>query len=341
MKTHLIGICLFVGLLFGACNKDKEDDPMVIRTDGLELLIQNEYTTPPAKVSVFFKVQEKDGTPVAGLLDSDFSIFEKGRNDDDARLISSDEGARQIAPRAQLFAYNTLLILDLSGSVTNNNLPQLKEASKQFVRAIIPENNDQSIKISVHWFDGENRLHKLTDFLGNRLALSTAIDAITPDISSDNSTDLFGAVIKGIDVVQEALYENDDRITAASMVVFTDGTDQAARHTREQAYEGVEAAKERMTFYTIGLGSEIDEDVLSKIGVNSFEFASNTEKLIETFERIARRVSDDANSYYLFEYCSPKRNGVNNLTLEAIKGNKKGSTNTTFNAGGFSGGCSL
>lgn len=340
MKPHILGITLLIALLFVSCKKDK-DDPMVIRTDGLEILIQDEYTTPPAKVSVFFKVQKKDGTPVAGLLDSDFSIYEKGRNDDVERLISSDEGERQISPRAQLFAYNTLLILDLSGSVTNNNLPELKEASKQFIRAIIPEGDDNAIKISVRWFDGENVLHKLTDFSGDVTTLNAAIDGITADISSDNSTDLFGAVIKGVDVVSEALYENDDRITAASIVVFTDGTDQAARHTREQAYESVDGAKDQMTFYTIGLGSEIDESVLSRIGVNSFEFASNTEKLIETFDRIAGRVSDDANSYYLFEYCSPKRNGVNELKLEAIQDNLKGSANTTFNAGGFSGGCSL
>ncbi len=341
MKTQLLGITLLVGLLFVSCKKDKDDDPMVIRTDGLEILIQEEYTTPPAKVSVFFKVQKKDGTPVAGLIDSDFSIYEKGRNDDAERLISSDEGERQISPRAQLFAYNTLLILDLSGSVTNNNLPQLKEASKQFIDAVIPDDNDGAINISVRWFDGENRLHKLTDFLGERAPLKAAIDGIMPDISTDNSTDLFGAVIKGIEVVNEVEYQNDDRISAASMIVFTDGTDQAARHTREQAYESVNAAKDRMTFYTIGLGSEIDESVLTNIGVNSFEFASNTDKLIETFARIASRVSDEANSYYLFEYCSPKRNGVNELKIEALKDNLKGTANTTFNAGGFTGGCSL
>lgn len=340
MKTHFLGITLFVALLFSACEKETPE-VTVVQNNGLRILIQNEYTTPPAKVSVFFKVEEKDGTPVAGLMDSDFSIYEKGRNDEQTRLISTDEAERQISPRAQLFAYNTLLILDLSASVTNNDLPKLKEASKQFIRAIIPEDNDGSVKIGVSWFDGEDVLHQLTDFSGDVSLLSAAIDGITPDISNDNSTDLFGAVMKGVDSVSEALYQNDDRISAASMVIFTDGTDQAARYSKEQAYEKVNLAKDRMTFYTIGLGSEIDEDVLATIGVNSFEFASDTDKLIETFDRIAQRVSNDANSYYLFEYCSPKRNGTNELTIEALYGMLKGETSTNFVADGFTGGCEL
>ena len=340
MRTRFLGVTLLFALVFASCEKDP---PMVtvVQNNALRILIQNEYTTPPAKVSVFFKVEEKDGTPVAGLVDSDFSIYEKGRNDDATRLISSDEAERQISPRAQLFAYNTLLILDLSASITNNDLPKLKEASKQFVRAVIPEDNDGSIKIGIYWFDGEDVLHQLTDFSGDITLLSEAIDSITPDISSDNSTDLFGAVIKGVDAVNDALYESDDRISAASIVVFTDGTDQAARYSREQAYSKVEEAKERMTFYTIGLGSEIDESVLANIGVNSFEFAANTDKLIETFERIAKRVSDEANSYYLFEYCSPKRNGTNELTIEALLGMLKGEATTEFVADGFGGGCEL
>ncbi|MEM9992029.1 MAG: VWA domain-containing protein, partial [Bacteroidota bacterium] len=338
-KIRFLGIALLLGCLLGAC---KEEEPVTItQHNGLRLLIQNEYTTPPAKVSVFFKVEKKDGSPVAGLLDSDFSIYEKGRNDQAARKISTDEAERQISPRAQLFSYNTLLVLDLSGSVTNNNLPALKEAAKQFIQEVIPENSDGSVRIAIHWFDGEDELHQLTDFLGDADPLFEAIEGISPDISTDNSTDLFGAVLKGIDEVNAASDFNDTRISAASMVVFTDGTDQAARYSKEQAFTKVENFQDEMTFYTIGLGSEIDEEVLTKIGVNSFEFASNTDKLIEVFRRIAQRVSDEANSYYLFEYCSPKRNGMNELTIEVIQGMLRGEETTSFVADRFTGGCSL
>jgi len=149
---------LFIFALgFTACNKDEPKGP--IFTDGLNLIIQNQFESLPAKVSVFFKVETADGEPVAGLTDTDFNILE---ND---KLISADEAARQISPRAQQFAYSTLLILDLSASVTNNNLPRLKEASKQFIKAVIPENNDGSIEIGIAWFDGEDVFINYMTFL--------------------------------------------------------------------------------------------------------------------------------------------------------------------------------
>lgn len=346
MKTLQFGLfALLCATILGiGCSKD-DDDSIVVTPikDGLVLEIQNEFRTLPAKVSVFFKVRKKDGTPVAGLRDSDFTIYEKGRNDEKMRLISIDEARRQISPKGQLFAFSTLLVLDLSGSVTNSNLPDLKDAAKAFINAVMPENNDGSVKMSIMWFDGENKLHELADFTENRTALLNAVNGITPNISTDNSTDLYGAVLKSVDAIDLVLYENDDRISAASVVIFTDGTDQAARYTQKAALDAVANADAHISFHSIGLGSEIDENTLKKIGKNSFAFAENTKKLLETFEKIAQRVSDDANSYYLFEYCSPKRDGsgMNDLKIEAIYQNQKGSVTTKFDATNFTGGCSL
>jgi hypothetical protein len=233
--------------------------------------------------------------------------------------------------------------LDLSASVTNNNLPRLKEAAKLFVTSVLPEGSDGSINISINWFDGEDRLHQLHDFSSDASSLLAAIDSVTPDISTDNSTDLYGAVIKGVSRINSVFseYRNDDIISAASIVVFTDGTDQAARYTEERALEAVANANSRISFYSIGLGSEIDENVLRSIGNNGFAFAENTNQLIETFEQIAGIVSRDANSYYLFEYCSPKRSGQHEVTISATYENLRGAVTTEFNANDFGGGCSL
>ncbi|MEM9847828.1 MAG: VWA domain-containing protein [Bacteroidota bacterium] len=337
MNTRFLFLSLLTTftVLLSSCGNKEVEGP--IFTEGLNLIVQNEFESLPAKVSVFFKVETLDGTPVAGLTESDFTILE---ND---KLISEDEAARQISPRAQRFAYSTLLILDLSASVTNNRLPRLKEAAKLFINSVIPDNSDGSIEVAISWFDGEDKLHELHEFTSNKGALTDAIESITPDISLDNSTDLFGAVIKGVDIIEDVFfeYQNDDRISAASVVVFTDGTDQAARFTEERALQAVLDADESISFYSIGLGNEIDEGVLQRIGRDDFAFAENTNQLIETFERIAGIVSDDANSYYLFEYCSPKRNGQHDVTIEATFENLQGSVTTQFDAAGFGGGCSL
>ncbi|MEN0046985.1 MAG: VWA domain-containing protein [Bacteroidota bacterium] len=334
-RFRIFSVLFILVLAFAACNRDEPKGP--IFTDGLNLIIQNQFESLPAKVSVFFKVETADGEPVAGLTDSDFKILEN------SKLISEDEAARQISPRAQRFSYSTLLILDLSASVTNNNLPRLKEAAKQFIDVVIPDDNDGSIEIGIAWFDGEDVLHQLHDFTSDVNSLTTTIDNISKDISQDNSTDLYGAVIKGVSKINSVFFEfqNDDRISAASVVVFTDGTDQAARYTEERALESVSRADENIAFYSIGLGNEIDESVLTKIGKDGFVFAENTNQLAETFGRIAEIVSKDANSYYLFEYCSPKRSGQHDVTIEATYMNLKGNVTTEFNAAEFGGGCSL
>ena len=60
----------------------------------LLLSIQDQFTTLPGKVSVFFRVTDDLGNPVAGLTASDFTIYEQGRNDDCFNTISSSESPR-------------------------------------------------------------------------------------------------------------------------------------------------------------------------------------------------------------------------------------------------------
>lgn len=328
---------------FSACNKDDGNDITPVLQEGLTVTIQDAFVSQPAKVSVFFKVSKKNGAPVADLQDSDFVIYEKGRNDSKARKISADEAKRQISPNSRIFSYSTLLVLDLSGSVTNNKLSALQSASKEFIQQVLPEAGDTSRQLGIWWFDGEDELHTLVPMTSNKAQLLAAIDAIEPDLSQDRSTDLYGAVIKSTAKAEEILEQRSDIISAASVVIFTDGTDQAARYTEASALNAVNKADKNLTFYTIGLGNEIDESVLKAIGKSSSAFAANTTDLLGKFTEIAQSVYNEAHSYYLFEYCSPKRDGsgTNELTIEAIYNNFKGSAKTTFDATGFTGGCSL
>ena len=349
MKTLQLMFFFLMGfVLLNGCKKDDDTNVWPGQKEGLVLTIQDQYTTLPAKVSVFFKVETNQGEPVAGLTDNDFSIFEKGRNDEAERLISIDEAKRKISSRQQIFVYNTLLILDISGSVSNNYLEELKEASKKFIDAVMPNEQDNAIKIKIMWFDGDDDLHLLADLSSSKVDLKTAIDTqIVADMSNDNSTDLYGAVINSnVEInrlLQTGTSTDAEGIIAGSVVIFTDGTDQAARHTKAAALDVVKNIDERVSYYTIGLGGEIDVEVLMQIGKDAYAFAEDTDKLVRTFELIAAKVHNEANSYYLFEYCSPKRNGsgINELRIEAKYEDLVGSTKTTFDATGFEGGCNL
>jgi len=338
-------------MIFTLVATDCGKDPIIIDQNNppsteLIITIEDQYETPPSRVSMFFKVETTDGEPVSGLTEDDFNIYEKGRNDDDPLLLSADEATRKISDNGEIFKYYTILLLDLSGSVLNNSLEQTKSAAKAFVEDVLSEEDGNAENhLGVWWFDGQDALHPLINFTRSKTALNDAIDGINSNISEDTSTDLFGAILKSTTLAKGKLTESELQgiLSAVSIITFTDGTDQAARYSREEAYEAVDTAPENIHYYTIGLGSEIDETVLNRLGTDSSVFADDTEALTTKFEEIAGLIYQEANSYYLFEYCTPKRDGSGDseLHMHVEKDNKKGQKITTFNATGFYDDCDL
>ncbi|TMM57345.1 VWA domain-containing protein [Maribacter algarum] len=324
--------------------KGKEvDECLNLGENDLILSIQEQFTTLPGKVSILFKVSDSDQNPISGLTADQFTIYEQGRNDDCFNTISTSESLARISPNSQVFSNNTLLVLDLSNSVLSSSLTELKSASISFIDNVMPDTAQESFKMAIYWFDGENELHLLNDLTISKEELTMAINGITDDISNDPSTDLYGAVIKSTDRATELLNASTqgDKIGAASVVLFTDGTDQASRFTKDAAQKKVDEADPNISFFTIGLGGEIDTQVLTDIGKTFSVFAANKEELETTFNEISTRVSERANSFYLFEYCSPKRDGSgeNNLAIQVKAGSKQGAVQTKFDATGFTGGC--
>ena len=294
------------------------DDCLNLGTNELLLAIQDQYTTLPGKVSVFFRVSDDLGNPVAGLTADQFTIYEQGRNDDCFNTISASESQARISPNSQIFQNHTLLVLDLSNSVLSSSLNELKSASSSFVNNVMPATETDK-------------------------GLLQYLEGIQADISNDPSTDLYGAVIKASDIAEDLLDESlqNNTIGAASVVIFTDGTDQASRYPEQAALDKVEDADSNISYFTIGLGAEIDSQILEEIGKTFSVFAGNKEELETTFNQLSQKVSERANSYYLFEYCSPKRDGSgeNNLAIQVTAGSRQGAVQTTFNATGFTGGC--
>ncbi|MEE9365038.1 MAG: VWA domain-containing protein [Cellulophaga sp.] len=358
--AKLIGLICIISLAFSCGNADDDvnfdltnltglgkgkpvDDCLGFGENQLILSIQEQYTTLPGKVSILFKVSDTEGNPVSNLTANKFTIYEQGRNDDCFNTISTSESFARISPNSQIFNNSTLLVLDLSNSVLSSSLNELKTASTSFVTNVMPEITDESFRMAIYWFDGENELHQLNELTASKQELILAIDGITDSISNDPSTDLYGAVIKSTTIAENIMKENNNekRIGAVSVVVFTDGTDQASRYTKQDALKKVKEANSNISFFSIGLGSEIDTQILGEIGKTASVFAGNKEELENTFKDISDKVSAHANSFYLFEYCSPKRDGSgdNNLAIQVKDGSRHGAVQTKFSANGFTGGC--
>ena len=309
-------------------------------------LIEGPTVSLPSKVSVFFRVRDDNGNPVGYLTEDNFVIYEKGLNDPCPRIISEFEAKRKISGREQVFNHTTMLLLDLSGSVLQQSLANLQNAAIAFIDETMPDTIDNSIKMGIWWFDGEDILHELEAPTSDIWELKAAVNSITPNISNDNSTDLYGAVIKGAAIAEQILadYQNQDVSSAVSVVLFTDGEDRANRYLKQDAYNAVAATPADISWFTLGVGNEINIPDLKTIGRNGFFQAASISQLTAVFKQLALVVNNEANSFYLFEYCSPIRNGANNeLVIEAfdIQGNESGFLKTTFDATGFTSGCQL
>ncbi len=346
-------LALLLGLIAVLFTSDacKKDDPefadcwIAPKKTQLKMeILEGPIVTLPSKISVFFKVTDLNNNPVGYLKEENFVIYEQGLNDNCQRIISEYEAKRKISSKEQVFNHTTLLVLDLSGSVLGASLTDLQAAATAFIDEVIPAVPDNSEKMGIFWFDGEDTLHELEPVTNDIYELKAAINSITPNISSDNSTDLFGAVIRSSNMAKAILAEyQEQNVTAStSVVIFTDGRDRANRYTRTAAYEAVTSSPPGISYFTMGVGNEINRVDLQTIGKNGYTEAATLSQLTTIFKQIASLVRNEANSYYFFEYCSPIRNGTNNhLIIEAYEGNQVGFIKTSFDATGFTGGCQL
>ena len=160
-------------------------------------------------------------------------------------------------------------------------------------------------------------------------------------MSTDQTTDLFGAVIGAADVTDATLAGLTAEISGASVVLFTDGRDRAQRNTRTEALARIGQLAPVVTVFTIGLGNEINPDDLSRIGRDGFARSTSSDELVAAFQRVGAGVVDEAESYYNFEYCSPIRSGTADLYIEARDRGRAGSLMVSYSGDGFVGGCTL
>jgi hypothetical protein len=294
---------------------------------GLQLSLKNTSVKKPSNVALYFSVEDRDGAPVAGLEAQAFKIYE------DEQLISPYESKQTILNPEEAVVRYTLLLLDLSGSVTESGaVPSLITAASAFA-----ENVTKHHKIGVYGFDGGKSLIPLVGFTSSAGSVQSGLNAIANRKAKDPSTNLNGALIEALKVLDQQLERSPQPLRFATLVVFTDGTDRAHRVTPEELDQTLAEAK--VSIFTIGLGAEISEGQLSKIGRNGFVHAEQQGKVSEAFQQVAKRMDDAARKFYLLSYCSPSRAGTHMLRVEVEANGQRGSLQQEFKADGFGPNC--
>lgn len=324
-----------------------EHEPKIYNND---LIIQTKkqwtWTGHPAKISVLFKVDQKlesteDGEtktviePVTDLKGDNFRLRENGE------IIPEYESRKTKSERTKKFSSNIMLLLDLSGSVTKKqkNMEALTKGLGTFIISLLLEDRTEYYgKIGIFWFDGRPDIQELADFTDDGETLLNKIGEIGGELVKDHSTNLFGAVAQGMKKASGL------GGTADFVVIFTDGKDHADLFRERDALRAVSKVGKNVSVCSIGFMPETAQSVkktLVNIGGKQALFAYGADQLEDRFREIAVMIQNEIKSYYLVEYCSPKRKGIHKLKIFVDYKNKSGALETCFCANGFRGGCVL
>ncbi len=296
---------------------------------GPHMHLFNSSVKKPSNVALYFSVETDSGAPVPGLSAEDFQIYEDGH------LISPYESNQTILNPEMSVVHYVVLLLDLSGSITESgSLPALMDAAGAFVDRIV---ENKSAHLAIYGFDGAADLHPIVGFTRNAGAAKAALTHLKNYQPKDPSTNLNGAVLASMQVLERRLEKSTQPLRFATLVAFTDGTDRAHRVSDDEMLTKLENSD--VNVFAIGLGGEISPAQLGRIGNSGFVSALGEDNLLGAFNDIALRIEGAARKFYLLSYCSPARAGTHQLQISAMVEGKSGSLTHEFDAADFRPNC--
>jgi len=292
---------------------------------GLRMQMVDRSVQRPSNIAVYFTVDTTRGDPVADLKPTDFHIYEDGRP------VSLLESKQTILQPEVVAAHYTLLLVDMSGSVTGSpDMQKVVEGAASFAEVV-----GRYQKLGVFAFDGSAHLTQIVPFgAANPEGIARALMSYRP---KDPSTNLNGAVVDAIKILDHQMNQSTVPLRFGTLVVFTDGTDHAARVSHDALLAALNGAN--VEIYAIAVGDEVNGGEIREIGRNGTFTSKNPADIRRGFNEIGARIEAMSKRYYLFSYCSPARAGTHNVEIEASRGGRSGRLAYDFKADGFGPNC--
>jgi hypothetical protein len=291
----------------------------------LRLQLVDKSVQRPSNIAVYFTADTSRGDPVPDLKPTDFRIYEDGEP------VSQYESKQTILQPEVAAVHYTLLLVDMSGSVVSSpDVPKLVAAASSFAERVAPYQ-----KLAVYAFDGSPHLAPIVGFGASNLR--GGIEGLGVFRPRDPSTNLNGAVVEAVHLLDHQLAQASVPLRFGTLVVFTDGTDHAHRVPNETVRKTVQDSD--LDVYAIAVGGEINEHEIGTIGRSGTFTSKNRDDIARGFDEIARRIEGYSKRYYLLSYCSPARAGQHEVEIEAARGGQRGRLKYEFKADGFGPNC--
>lgn len=327
MRVHLLSVLAFALFAVSGCAK-----PAVYGT--LKVRALTTSADAPANIAVYVGVTD-EGEPLTDLDASAFRVYEN------EQLVPADEARTTILPRELVTSEHVVLLVDLSGELTEEQRSTYARAVEAFVRKL-----QTTLPVTVFAFSGSDKPKKV----GEYARAGNTVDPGQPSaiklaklVPPDPSRDLNGAIVAGLAELDARLGAEGKPVELGTLVVFARGPDLAGRVSAEELGETLAQSQAGI----IGIGVEAETPYLD-FAQNGVFRAGKPEEMPNAipiaFEEAASRIMKVYRRYYLVQYCSPSRSGKAKARLEVVhKGEdgkeKRGDASFDFEAGTFTNGC--
>ena len=313
-------LSLLLPVLLSACGGGC---PEVMRIDA--------SSDEPSLIRILFSVQ-CEHEPVTTLTADDITLYEAGAE------VSSSEAEWALDPHSAVLEPYTLLLIDVSDSIIEaGTLDVAREVATEFAQTLLDRNQQVSVAI----FDGSEQIRTVVDFTDDLDELTDAIDAIDSGDQLDGSTNLNGAVLQGLEIL-DAIVTPDveaELLSIANLAIFTDGVDRAGRETDSAARNAVDRSDHHV--FVVGLVGEDDVEELTELAKDGFFQATDSGDLFDSFGDLADSLVAEVNKFYLLTYCSPLRKPRTTLRVEVAHEERKDSISFSYPTKDFGAGCSV
>ncbi len=219
----------------------------------------------------------------------------------------------------------------------NSNLcNQLVSSATRFIDTVVTDNQ----KLAIFYFNSRSSIFPLVEQpTSDKKQLTEGMQVLFSkqfrelNLSGYESTNLYGAIVESTKIacqwVDQCHYdglttnspENKELSRIASVVVFTDGRELAARVSEEEMMEMVNMHSDNY-YYTIGLGN-VDDTIMKSIGKDGFFKVEDVANLNEGFNDLGIGLEDWANSFYKLHFCPTQQTGDSEIVLKVRDNERK------------------